>query len=264
MTFRRRLYLILDPKEKGGKIESLFEFILITIIILNIVAIVLASVKEEFDAYHELFYYFEVFSVIFFTVEYIARVYAIVENPNFKHPVYGRLKYSRTFMAIVDLLAFLPFYLTLLPIDLRFLRILRLMALFRLFKITRYLQALDLFKRVIIERSEQLLLSLVFILFVLVIISFFMFYAEREAQPEAFGSIPDAMWWGVETITTVGYGDVVPITPWGKILGGLFAIAGVLLLALPTGILTSGFFELLHRPKGQSHTCPHCGKDFLE
>ena len=262
MTLRRRLHLILDPKEKGGMTESVFEFILITIIILNIVAIVLASIEEEFKHYQNLFHYFEVFSVIFFTIEYVARLYAIVENPAYKDPVSGRLKYAKSGMAIVDLLAFLPFYLTFLPIDLRFLRILRLMALFRMFKITRYMQALEIFKRVIADRREQLLLSFVFILFILVIISFFMFYAEHDAQPQKFASIPDAMWWGIETLTTVGYGDVYPITVWGKFLGGLFALAGVGFLALPVGILSSGFFEVMRSPKGKAHVCPHCGKGF--
>lgn len=262
MTFRRRLHLILDPKEKGGWVENLFEFILVTIIVLNIVAIILASVEEEFNHYQQLFHYFEIFSVIFFTVEYVARMYAIVENPAYSDPVRGRLRYARRPMAIVDLLAFLPFYLTFLPIDLRFLRIFRLMALFRMFKIARYMQALDIFKRVIYERREQLFLSFIFILFILVIISFFMFYAEHEAQPEKFGSIPKTMWWGVATLTTVGYGDSVPITTWGKVMGGLFAIAGVGFLALPAGILSSGFYELLHKPKSRTHICPHCGKDF--
>lgn len=262
MTLRRRLYLILDPKEKGGLVESIFEIMLITIIILNIVAIVLASIEEEFEAYQDLFHYFEVFSVIFFTIEYVARIYSIVENPEYSDPVKGRIKYSKTLMAIVDVLAFVPFYLTFLPIDLRFLRIFRLMALFRMFKIARYMQALDIFKRVIHERREQLLLSFVFILFVLVIISFFMYYAEHDAQSDKFGSIPAAMWWGVATLTTVGYGDVVPITVWGKVLGGLFAIAGVGFLALPAGILSSGFYELLHRPKSKEHICPHCGKSY--
>jgi voltage-gated potassium channel len=165
-------------------------------------------------------------------------------------------------MAVVDLLAFLPFYLTFLPIDLRFLRVFRLMALFRMFKIARYMQAMSIFRRVLKERREQLVLSFVFIIFILVIISFFMYYAEREAQPDKFGSIPDAMWWGMATLTTVGYGDVVPITPLGKFLGGIFAISGVAILALPAGILSSGFFELLHNPGGKKHVCPHCGKEF--
>lgn len=264
MTIRRRLYLTLEPTEKGGILERIFEILLITIIVLNIVAIILESVPRYAQEYGLWFKYFEDFSVAFFTLEYISRIYAIVENPKFSDPLYGRLRYAKTSMAIVDLLAILPFYLTFFPIDLRFLRIFRLMALFRMFKITRYMQAMNIFKKVIAERKEQLVLSFIFIIFILIIISFFMHLAEREAQPDKFGSIPEAMWWGMATLTTVGYGDAVPITPLGKMLGGLFAIAGVAFLALPAGILSSGFFELLHNPKAKKHTCPHCGKDFHE
>jgi voltage-gated potassium channel len=152
MTFRKRLYLTLDPSEKGGIPETIFEFILITIIILNIVAILLDSVKEIDAEYHEYFYRFEVFSVVFFTIEYLARLYSIVESPSFSHPVKGRITYIQTPMAIIDLLAFLPFYLTFLPLDLRFLRMFRLMGLFRMFKIARYMHALTLFKKVIFDR----------------------------------------------------------------------------------------------------------------
>ncbi|GIV37462.1 MAG: hypothetical protein KatS3mg032_1841 [Cyclobacteriaceae bacterium] len=261
-TFRRRLYLTLEPTEKGGLPERIFEIVLISVILLNILAVILQSVSAFDRKWHLFFYRFEVFSVVFFTLEYLARVYASVEHPKFKDPVKGRLRYLSTGMAIVDLMAFLPFYLTFLPLDLRFMRVFRLMALFRMFKITRYMQAMSIFRQVIKERKEQLVLSFVFILFVLIIISFFMYYAERQAQPDKFGSIPDAMWWGMATLTTVGYGDVVPITPLGKFLGGLFAISGVAILALPAGILSSGFFELLHKPDKKRHVCPHCGKEF--
>ena len=264
MTLRQRLYLTLEPTEKGGALERIFETLLIIMIVLNIVAIILDSVPAIREQYHTFFVYFENFSVAFFTIEYIARLYSIVENPKYKHPLYGRLRYAKTSMAIVDLLAILPFYLTILPLDLRFLRIFRLMALFRMFKITRYMRAMNIFKKVIGERKEQLVLSFIFIIFVLIIISFFMYLVEREVQPEKFGSIPDAMWWGMATLTTVGYGDVVPITPIGKFLGGIFAISGVAILALPAGILSSGFFELLHNPQSKKHTCPHCGEDFHE
>ena len=265
ITLRKRLYLTLEPTEKGGIVERIFEVLLITIIILNIVAIIIDSIPGKFEEYHTLLVNFELFSVVFFTVEYVARVYSIVESKKYAHPVKGRLNYVTSFMSIVDLMAFLPFYLTFLPIDLRFVRIFRLMALFRMFKIARYMKALVIFQRVVSERREQLVLSFLFILFVLIIISFFMYFAEREAQPDKFGSIPQAMWWGVATLTTVGYGDVVPITSLGKFLGGLFAIAGVAILALPAGILSSGFFELLHNPDNKKkHTCPHCGKDFHE
>jgi voltage-gated potassium channel len=264
MTFRRRLYLTLSPDEKGGIIERIFELIVILTIILNILEIVLDSVPSIHNEYATLFKNFEVYSLIFFTVEYIARVYSIVEDRKFAGPVKGRLRYIKTPLAIVDLLAFLPFYLIFLPVDLRFLRIFRLMALFRMFKIARYLHALIIFRRVLKDRQEQLVLSFLFILFVLVIISFIMFYTENQAQPDKFSSIPETMWWGIATLTTVGYGDMVPITSLGKFLGGIFAIAGVGLLALPAGILSSGFFEMLHtKDTNSKHTivCPHCGKE---
>lgn len=264
MTFRRRLYLTLDPTEKGGVPERIFEVLLIIIIVLNILVIILDSIKEISVKYNQFFNDFEIFSLIFFTVEYIARVYSIVEKPMYKHPVRGRLRYIKTPLAIVDLLAFIPFYLAFLPIDLRYLRIFRLMALFRMFKMARYLHALSIFKRVLVQRKEQLVLSFLFILFILVIISFIMFYVENAAQPDKFTSIPATMWWGIATLTTVGYGDMVPITNLGKFLGGIFAIAGVGLLALPAGILSSGFFEMLHvekEPHEKGKRCPHCGKE---
>jgi voltage-gated potassium channel len=267
MTFRRRLYLTLEPTEKGGIAERIFEVLLITIILLNIFAIILESIQEVSLRYNDFFRDFEIFSLIFFTVEYFARIYAIVEKPMYKHPVKGRLKYARTTLAIIDLLAFLPFYLIFLPIDLRYLRILRMMELFRMFKMARYLHALGIFKRVLVQRKEQLVLSFLFILFVLVIVSFIMFYVENAAQPDKFSSIPATMWWGITTITTVGYGDMVPVTDIGKFLGGIFALAGVGLLALPAGILSSGFFEMLHIEKDTQKSkmkCPHCGKDINE
>jgi len=267
MTFRRRLYLTLDPTVKGGIPERIFEVVLISVILLNIFAIVADSVQEIAQEHHKFFRDLEIFSIVFFTVEYIARLYSIVEKPIYKHPVTGRLKFAGTPLGIVDLLSFLPFYLTFLPIDLRFLRIFRLMALFRMFKIARYLHALSIFKRVLVERKEQLVLSFLFILFILVIISFIMFYVENDAQPDKFSSIPATMWWGIATLTTVGYGDMVPVTAAGKFLGGIFAIAGVGLLALPAGILSSGFFELLHvdkEDKKATAKCPHCGKEIHE
>lgn len=263
MSLRRRIYLTLEPRERGGFIERLFELILIVIIILNILVIIIDSVNTISTQYNYVFSRFELFSVIFFTLEYLARIYAAVENPRFRHPIKGRLRFIVTPAAIIDLLAFLPLYLTFLPLDLRFLRVFRLMALFRVFKIARYLHALHIFKRVLVERKEQLVLSFIFILFILILVSFPLFYIEHDAQPDKFSSIPATMWWGVATLTTVGYGDIVPITPLGKFLGGLFAIAGVGFLALPAGILSSGFFSLLHN-KGEGKKCPHCGKEINE
>lgn len=263
MTFRRRLYLILEPTERGGFLEKIFEFILVTTIVLNILSIILESVPEYHQQFRVLFHTFEIYSVIFFTVEYITRIYSIVEDHRFRDPVRGRLAYAITPMAIVDLLAFLPFYLSFAMVDLRFLRIIRLMGLFRMFKITRYIHALRLMQKVLLLKREQLVLCFILIIFTLVIISSIMFHVENPYQPETFSSIPATMWWGITTLTTVGYGDMVPVTMMGKFLGGMFAIAGFGLLALPAGILSSGFFEIMQH-KTRKHTCPHCGKDFHE
>lgn len=262
MSLRRRLYLILEPTEKGGILERIFEVMLVLIIILNIAAIVMDSVDAFDIEYREFFRDFEIFSVAFFTIEYILRLYSIVESPRYRHPLKGRVRFACTPLAIIDLLAFLPFYFTFLPFDLRFLRIFRLMGLFRMFKVARYLHALTIFKRVIYDRREQLVLSIILILFMLVIISTIMFYAEHDAQPKVFSSIPATMWWGIATLTTVGYGDMVPVTMLGKILGGVFAVIGFGLLALPAGILSSGFFEFMHHTNSKkTFKCPHCGKD---
>lgn len=261
MTFRRRLYLTLDPTEKGGGVlERIFEIALILIITLNIVIILIESVPGVYDEYQPQFDQFEVFTVIFFTIEYIARVYSIVEKKKYEDPIKGRWRFMKTPLAVIDLLSFLPFYLVFLPIDLRFLRVIRLLALFRMFKIARYLHALEIFKRVIYDRREQLVLTIIFIFFILIIISSLMYYVENPYQPEVFSSIPATMWWGIATLTTVGYGDMVPVTAVGKILSGVFAIVGFGLLALPAGILSSGFFETMHKPR--TRKCPHCGKDF--
>lgn len=264
MTLRKRLYVTLEPSEKGGLPERIFEIFLISIIILNIVAIIIGSVEDVDRTYGHYFRIFDIFSMIFFTIEYAARLYSIVEKKQYSDPVKGRVKFALSPIAVIDLLSFLPFYLTFFPFDLRFLRVFRLMALFRMFKIARYLHALNIFRKVLVERKEQLVLSFLFILFILVIISFIMFYVEHPAQPDKFSSIPATMWWGIATLTTVGYGDMVPVTDWGKFLGGIFAIAGVALLALPAGILSSGFFELLHNQKENNAItkCPHCGQEF--
>lgn len=263
MTLRKRLYLTLEPTEKGGRLERIFEIVLVTVILLSIVDTVVSSMKTVHESYQAWLDYFEMFTIFFFTIEYIGRVYSIVEKHPHRDHYKSRLKFILSPIGLVDLFSFLPFYLFFLPWDLRFLRIFRLMAFFRMFKIARYLHALNAFKKVVVERKEQLVLSFLFILFILVFISFIMYYAENEAQPEKFSSIPATMWWGIATLTTVGYGDMVPITPLGKILSGIFALAGVGLLALPAGILSSGFFEVLYNKSREKERkkCPHCGKD---
>ena len=166
-------------------------------------------------------------------------------------------------MALVDLLAVLPFYLPLLlPFDLRVLRILRLFRIFRLAKIGRYSESMKVLTKVMQNKREELLISLSTTAIMLVLISSLMYYVERDIQPEAFSSIPATMWWGIATMTTVGYGDVYPLTAVGRILGATVCLLGIGVFALPAGIIASGLSDAMRRRGKTRHVCPHCGKDF--
>jgi len=252
---------ILTVSDEKGSVSWYFDVVLVTLILLNVVAIVLESVDSIRRPYQELFDLFELLSVIFFTMEYILRLWVANEQEEYSTPIWGNLKYAASLLAVIDLLAILPFYLPLIGLDLRFLRILRLFRLFRLFKIARYVKALSLMNGVFKEKKEELLISFVFTLFMLLITSSLMYYIENEAQPDKFSSIPQTMWWAIATLTTVGYGDVYPVTGLGKFLGGVIAILGIGIFALPTGILASGFSEHLAKSKLEAkELCPHCGE----
>jgi len=214
------------------------------LITLNVIAVILATVERLNLQYQYYFHIFEVFSVTIFTIEYLLRLWTCTINKNFRNSITGRIKYIFTPFAMIDLLAVLPFYLPMIiPLDLRFIRAVRLFRLFRLFKMGRYLKAVLILKKVLKDKKEELIL-VVFIVFILLIIfSSLMYFIEKEAQPEAFSSIPEAMWWGIITLTTVGYGDIYPITPLGKIVGALIAFLGIGMFALPAGILGSGLVE---------------------
>lgn len=263
-TFRQTLYRILETSAgKRRGLSLVFNLVLITIITLNAAAIILHTVPSYNQKYARLFYDFELFSVIFFTIEYVLRIWVCVENDRYRHPIKGRIRYMLSTSSIIDFLAIFPFYFTLFAADLAIIRILRLFRIFRLFRVSRYSHAFKVIQHAVADRKEELVLSVMFVIFMLLIISSLMYYIEHHAQPEAFSSIPATMWWGVTAMTTVGYGDIYPITPLGKLLGGLAAIMGVGLFALPTGILVSGFLEHIKTFKSPTtkHHCPHCGKE---
>jgi voltage-gated potassium channel len=245
---RVRTASVLDVSEPGDRLSRLFDYLLIGLILLNFLAVILESVRSIRAEWALEFRAFEIFSVAVFTVEYVARVWSIVDNKwrtEYRHPVKGRLRFMVSPMAIIDLLAVAPFWLSMIfAVDLRFLRVVRLL---RILKLTRYSAAMNLLFDVIREKLGILAAAL-FIVFILLIVAASSTYlAEHEAQPEAFANIPQAIWWAVVTVTTVGYGDVVPITPMGKFLGSVLGFIGVGMVALPAGILASGFSDALLR-----------------
>ncbi len=261
MKTRRRLWEILDVAKPGDRSSLAIDTFILLLIALNVFAVILESVEFLRNAYAPLFRAFEVFSILVFTVEYIGRLWSCVENKRYARPIWGRIQYALRFMTLIDLMSFLPSYLPLLGLDLRFIRILRMFRIIRIFKIGRYYASLTLIKNVLLSRKEELVLTTVLMFTLLVISSCVMFFCENAAQPDVFSNIPATMWWAVSTLTTVGYGDAYPITPIGKICGALIAILGIGMFALPTGILGSGFIEEIQTRKSRaSMVCPHCGK----
>ncbi|MDT0648112.1 ion transporter [Zunongwangia sp. F260] len=257
---KRKIYKILAISKHSGDPSWYFDIFIISLIFLNIAAIILESVAPLKHKYQEQFFLFEVFSVVIFTVEYLLRLWTANLEPKFSQPIVGRIKFAFSPLAMIDLLAILPFFLPFLGVDLRLLRMLRMFRIFRLFKIARYLKALKLMKRVLDKKKEELMISLIFTIFLLLMASTLMYYIENEAQPENFSSIPETMWWGIATLTTVGYGDIYPITGYGQFLGGVIAIIGIGLFALPTGILAAGFSEEISSGERKAESCPTCAQ----
>ena len=240
-SLRARIFEVVESSSPDNGRARLFDSAMIVLIVANIVAVVLETV-ESLAAQHTTFFnVFEAVSVAIFTVEYVIRLWVSVENKLLEdtHPVLGRLRYMRTLPALIDLAAILPFYLSfLVAIDLRFLRVLRLL---RLLKLTRYSPALETFGAVLYSQRRPLLASAIVMIAMLLFASSFVYLLEHKAQPDAFGSIPEAMWWAMATLSTVGYGDVTPQTVGGRFFGGLVMVIGIGMFALPTGILATGF-----------------------
>lgn len=259
MTAKKRIYEILETAAAEDRVSRFFDFFIIILIALNVIAVILETVKSISSNFKEVFHLFEIFSVIIFSIEYLLRIWSCPLNPKYKHSIKGRIRFALTPLAIVDLLAILPFYIPMiLPLDLRFMRALRLIRLFRLFKLGRYSDAMKLIYCVIKNKKEELLTTLFIVFLLLILSSSLLYYCEYETQPNVFSSIPAAMWWGIATLTTVGYGDLYPITPLGKVLGAIICLLGIGLFAMPTGIISAGFVEAVKKRK-TNNICPNCG-----
>lgn len=238
------------------------------LIILNVLAIILISYKEIRTAYGQVLEYFEIFSVVIFSIEYILRFWTADLEYKQGAKLSKKIKFSTSTYGLIDLLAILPFYLPLIfPFDLRVLRILRLFRLLRIFKLGRLSKSMKTITSVLKETKSELAITLFVAVILLILSSTLMFHFENEAQPEKFENIGQALWWSVATLTTVGYGDVYPITGIGKFLSAIIALIGIGFVALPTGILSSAFIERVQTDKKKKRgvqicKCPNCDVEF--
>jgi len=263
-----RLFQIIEKAKPGDIPSQVFDYSIEVLIVLNIAAVILESFSNIRTTYSQLFTTFELFSVIVFTAEYLLRVWTADLRFPQKTKMKARIAFIFSGMAIIDLLAILPFYVPLtFRIDLRILRILRLTRILRVLKLGRYSKSLALIGRVL-KRSKADLAVTLFVTFLLLLLaSSLMYFIENPAQPDKFPNIVASAWWTIITLTTVGYGDVYPVTLLGKVLGGMIALLGIGLVALPTGIISSGFMEEIRIGRQVSNEinsnevmCPHCGK----
>lgn len=249
MSIRRRVFDIIQPDDGTSLLSRIFDWMITGLILASVIIVFAATFDLPKGVLRALLLIEGVASVVF-TVEYALRIL----TADFLYPESGtikaRVKYVFSPMALVDLVAILPFWLPmLLPGTMLGLRALRLVRLLRIFKLNRYFDAIKSLGEVIVLKKRELLGSLFFVSILMLISSLLMYSAEHEAQPEVFRNAFSGLWWAVATLTTVGYGDIYPVTALGRLLGAFIAFSGLAAVAIPTGIISSGLMEALSRGK---------------
>jgi voltage-gated potassium channel len=249
MLTQRRVHQILSRAKQGDTASAICDWFIMIMVVLNVIAVILESVQPLYEAYQTAFDRFEYFSLGIFSIEYLLRLWsAASDDESGETALKRRLRYAFGFNGIVDLIAILPSLIELFYpfVDLRSLRAVRL---FRIFKFANYSYALEDFALAAKNERGAFFAAFYILLVAVILASTGIYIAENDAQPDKFASIPDAMWWAIITLTTVGYGDVSPVTFIGKIIGAGVAIMGVCVVAMLTGILASSFSAQMARRK---------------
>jgi voltage-gated potassium channel len=260
---RKRVFEIIEKADTGDKTSLIFDYFILSLIFLNVVAVIAGSYENVAIKYSIQLKILENVSVAIFTIEYLLRFWTAKNKfPEAKFPY---IRFIFSFLAVVDLLAILPFYIPfIIKVDLRFLRIIRTFRLFRIMKFNRYNKSLDIIAKVLKREKEKLLMTLCITGILILLAASMMYYTENPAQPEKFPNIIATFWWAIACLTTADYGDVASITFFGKILSGVIALLGIGLVALPSGIMCSGLIEEINAEKNngdKKNICPHCGKE---
>jgi len=264
MQLQSKLYTLLEEPQasKASFYLNIFIYILIVISIVNLM---LSSVDEYQNSYGELFNIIRHIIMPIFIIEYILRFYASGHLNKYKG-VKGKINYFFSFYALVDFLSILPYILLNIGFNSSFIRSLRLLRIFRLFRAKKYLIFIKMMKNIFINIKDEMTVLIFFTIVILLLLSFTIFEIEHEAQPTVFTNIFQTLWWAVATLTTVGYGDMYPITPLGKLITGTISILGIAFIAIPGGMFASEFIEQLSKRKKEDLskneiTCPKCNSN---
>ena len=262
---QKQVYEILESRSRESPAGIFVSHALILLILINVIAAVLETDAVVFHNYGKILDIIAAVSVFIFTAEYILRVWCCTQNPDFRLPVTGRLRYMATPAAIIDLLVIVPFIILPFIAHKGLTSLIRFLRIFWILKIGHYTRSLTTFSRVFKAKQEEIFIAFFVMLVLLVMGSAMIFYAEHDAQPTKFSSVLASMWWGIETMATIGYGDMVPVTPLGKVIASFVALVGIGLFALPAGILASGFIDEYSKKRKEEQepprVCPHCGKE---
>jgi len=269
---QRIVYETVAEPPQGYKVGEVVTGLILTLIAVNVIVGVLETEDHLYVAAPDFFYYFEFVSVIIFTVEYVSTIWSCTVVEIYASPFSGRIKAMLRPMSIVDILAIAPFYLSLAlassDVDLRFVRILRLFRLFRLFRNGKLSRAFKALKDVITSKQEQLGLGMSILILSVLLCSSIMYIIETELSPEGsatkFTSIPASMWWGIVTMTTIGYGDMVPQSAVGKIFASFVGYLGICAIALPVGIIGAGFTDYMNKEERKHDDACHDRTDKLQ
>jgi voltage-gated potassium channel Kch len=252
-TFRQQVYALLNPTKTSGKLQEIVDTFVVWWVFISVVGVVLESVASIHYVFSVQFIFIDAIAVLIFSLEYLFRLYSCVENPKFQHAISGRINYAKAPIAVIDLLAIVPFFLEGLlhhALDLRFLRIFRLM---RLLKLTRYTTSTGTLLKAL-RREWPVIGASTFIMILLVILTASLGYLfEHEAQPDKFENIPQAIYWAVVTLASVGYGDISPVTPIGRLMTIIMALVGIGIFAVPAAILSTAFNDQLHKDREEIH-----------
>ena len=294
---KRNVFEIIQPSadvSQARLASRIFDSVIMTLIVFSVLSVFICTFAIP-DWLFRILIRVEFVSIIIFTIEYALRIWtANLLFPEL-NPVRARIRYITSPMAIIDLISILPFLVPVLhTYNLIGVRVFRLVRLLRIFKLNRYSDALAAIGDVFRSKSQQMIASTFFVFIILILASLLIYYAEHDAQPEQFANAFSGLWWAVATLTTVGYGDIYPITPLGRVLGAIIAILGIGVVAVPTSILSAGFMGMLEKetaeennkaretekqdrpagtPDAHAHPaesadappetpqyCPHCGK----
>ena len=244
------IHYLLDNPTLEDRNARFVHIILASAILVNTIAVILYTVKSIAFQYGVILNLIMNTCITIFLIEYILRIWSCTQTTVPYRMITDRIRYAANIYLLIDLVSVLPLFIpVIVPSDLAVIRFSRLISIFKLGRFTRYTSSLTQLKQVIRRKSEIIVIMLFFLVFVILFSSTIMYIVENHVQPDKFSSIPAALWWAVMTVTTVGYGDIIPVTTVGKIIASVITISGVLVLALPSAIMASGFIEERERAR---------------